>query len=104
MLSNFQVTTSVWSPARFTVDLEARVKTSPVVEQLPASASHVPTAPYAELLSVPDAPVALVHVAAFHVTSLADQVVAPTTGGVNDAAFACTDTLSCFVDVASTMF
>ena len=59
---------------------------------------------YAALLNVPDAPVALVQVAAFHVTSAAPHVVPPTTGGVNDAAFASSETRICLVAVASTMF
>src|SRR5215207_9301580 len=102
MLSNFQVTVSWWFPDRFTVFLAPRVKTRAFVEQSAASAAQVATALYDELLKVPRAPVALVHAAAFHVTSLADQVVAPP-GAVNVAAFAWSETLNCFVAVASTM-
>ena len=47
--------------------------------------------------------VALVQVAALHVTSPADHVVEPP-GAVNAAASACTDTFNCLVAVASTMF
>src|SRR5215212_2385625 len=103
MLSNFQVTTRVWLPARFTVLFAARLNTKALVEQSAASAAQVATVLYAALLNVPSAPVALVHAAAFQVTSLADQVTAPTTGGLKDAAFACRDTLNCFVAVARTM-
>ena len=86
MLSNFQVTASVWFPDRFTVFFAASVNVRPVVLQVAASESHVATSLYEELLSAPEAPVAFVQLAAFHVTSLADQVTAPPTGGVNAAA------------------
>jgi len=104
MLSNFQVTTSVWLPARCTAGFAPSVNTSPVVEQSGVSAVHVATAVYAELLNVPAAPVAFVQVDAFQLTSPAPHVVDPTTGGVNDAAFACSDTRICLVAVARTMF
>ena len=88
MLSNFQVTVSVWFPARFTLEFCASVNTNPVVEQVAASAVHVATELNALLLNVPLEPVAFVHAAAFHVTLLAVHVVPPPAGGVNDAAWA----------------
>jgi hypothetical protein len=103
MLSTFHVTDSVWFPERWTVVLAASVNTRLAVEHVAASAVHVATALNDEEFSVPDDPVAFVQVAAFHVTSLADHVVAPTTGGVNELAAAWTETLSCFVAVANTM-
>ena len=71
--------------------------------QVAASAAQVATALYALLLSVPAAPVALVQVAAFHLTSPADHVAEPP-GAVNPGVSACTDTFNCLVAVASTMF
>ena len=54
---------------------------------------------------MPDAPAALVQVAAFQVTSLAAHVVAPPTpGAVNEAASAWSETFSCLVAVDNTMF
>src|SRR5688500_8318257 len=103
MLSNFHVTTIVWFPDRRTVGFAPSVNTSPVVEHVETSASQFVTVLYAALLRVPVAPVAFVQVAAFHVTSPALHVVAPATGGVKDAAFACSDTLIWFVAAASTM-
>jgi hypothetical protein len=103
MLSTFQVTTIVWFPERTTVGLAPSVKTSPVVEQSAAFASHVAICVNAEELSVPAAPVARVQVAAFQEMSPAAHVVAPTTGGVNAAAPAWTETFSCLVAVASTI-
>src|SRR5688500_622440 len=102
MLSNFHVTTIVWFPDRLTVGLAPRVNTSPVVEHVDTSGSQVVTV-LSALLRVPVAPVAFVQVAAFHVTSPALHVVAPATGGVKEAAFACSDTLMRFVAAASTM-
>jgi hypothetical protein len=104
MLSNFHRTTSECVPDRWTVVFAASVKTSPLVEQAVASAVQVATVVYAALLRVPLDPVALVQVAAFQLTSLADHVVAPPTGGVNDAALACRDTLSCFAADAVTIW
>ncbi len=83
--------------------LAASVNTKPVVEHVEASAVQVATVLNADELKVPEDPVALVHVAAFHVTSDADQVVAPPTGGVNELAAAWSEILNCFVAVASTM-
>ena len=103
MLSIFQVTTSVWLPARCTVDFGPSVKTSVVVEQSAAFGSQVAISVNDEALNTPVIPVARVQVAAFQDTSPADHVVAPTAGGVNDAAAAWTEILSCFVAVASTI-
>src|SRR5688572_5211650 len=103
MLSNFQVTDNVWLPDRCTPVLAASVKTRPVVEHADAFASHVDTCWKLTFDSVPAAPVAFVQVAAFHDTSAAAHVVAPTTGGVNAAAADCTETRSCLVAVARTM-
>ena len=103
MLSNFQVTVSVWFPARLMVGFAASVNTRPVVLQVDASAVQSATVLYDEELRVPLAPVAFVQVAAFHVTSPATHVVAPATGGVKEAALPCTDTFSCFVAVPRTM-
>ena len=75
---------------------------SPVVEQAAAPGVHVATVLKAALLSVPAMPVAAVHVAAFQETSLADHVVAPATGAVNEAAVACNEMRNCLVAVAST--
>ena len=103
MLSNFQVTTSVCAPERLTVGFAPNVNTRSVVEQSGAAASHVAIWVNDTELSAPDTPVARVQLDAFHVTSVADHVVAPTAGGVNDAAAACTLTRSCFVAVDNTM-
>ena len=43
MLSNFQVTESVWLPDRFTLLFAARVNTRAVLLQLAVSASQVAT-------------------------------------------------------------
>ena len=104
MLSTFQVTTSVCVPDRWTVGLDASEKTRPVVEHAVAPALHVATVLNEALLSVPPLPVAAVHVAAFHETSLADQVVPPPAGGVNDDAVACSESRSCLVAVAKTIW
>ena len=103
MPSNFQVTMSVWAPDRFTVGFAPSVNVRSVVEQSAAPGSHVAIWVNETELITPDTPVARVQLAAFHVTSLADQVVAPTAGGVNDAAFACTLIRSCLVADASTI-
>jgi hypothetical protein len=100
MLSNFQTMESVWLWARFTVALAPKVNTRPEVLHDAASALQVATSLKVLLLRVPAAPVALSHVAEFQVTSEADHVVAPATGGVKDAAAACTEILSCLVAVA----
>ena len=85
MASNLHVTESVWLPDRATAGLAPNVNTRPVVEQELVPAAHVATVPKLAALSVPDVPVALVQLAAFHVTSDADQV-ALGAGGVKDAA------------------
>ena len=99
---NFQVITRVWPPEYVTVSFAASVKTRPVVEQFVDAAVHVATEPYAESDSVPLAPVAEVHVAAFHETSLAAQVVARATDGVKSAALACTPIFKVSVAVGRT--
>lgn len=104
MLSTFHVTVIVWLPERFTDGFAASVNVRPDVLQFAASAAQVATSLYDALLSVPAAPAAFVHDAAFQLTSPAAHVVAPPTGGVKDAAFACSDTLSCLLAVARTMF
>jgi hypothetical protein len=81
--------------------LAANVNTRPVVLHEAAAAAQVATALYVALLKVPAVPVALVHVAAFHVTSDAFHVAAPL-GGVKAAAFAWSDILSCLRAVEST--
>ncbi len=108
MLSNFQVTTSVWPPERLTVDFEASENDRPLVEHEETSASHVATSTKLLLLNVPLFRTAFTQAppppfGVDHDTSLADQVVAPATGGVNDAAAAMSDTLSCLLAVARTM-
>src|SRR4051794_36005775 len=97
MPSIFHVTTSVCAPDRATVGLAANVKVRPVVEQSVTPGSHVAICWKDTALSVPETPVARVHTDAFHVTSLAAHVVAPTIGGVNEAAAACTLTFNCLV-------
>jgi hypothetical protein len=104
MLSNFQVTVRVWLPERLTAGFAPSVNTRLLVEQAEAFGSHVATMLKAALLSVPDDPAAAVQVAAFQVTSVADQVVPPGDGGVNDAPLAFTDTRSCLVAEASTIW
>ena len=103
MLSNFQVTVSVWLPEICTVVLAASVRTSAVVEHVATPAVQTATGVNEALLSVPVDPVAFVQVAAFQVTSDAAQVVAPTEGGVKFSAFASSETLNCLVAVASTI-
>src|ERR1700746_99777 len=103
MLSNFQVIDSVWLPEIVTVGFAARVRMSPVVLHAAVPAAQVATWLKAELLKVPEAPVALLQVAAFQLTSVALQVVAPTDGGVKEAAPALTEIFSCLVAVASTI-
>ena len=66
------------------------MKIRSVVEHSAAPGSHVATSVNDTALITPDTPVARVQLAAFHVTSLAAQVVAPTAGGVNDPAAAWT--------------
>src|SRR5829696_5240137 len=80
----------------------ASVKTRFEVLQEATSAVHVATALYAELLRLPDAPVAFVHVDAFQVTSDALYVAEPL-GWVNVAAFACNEILSVLVADERTM-
>ncbi len=104
MLSNFQVTVSVCVPARFTVGFAPSVNTRPVVEQSVVSALHVATELKAAALRLPEAPVPFDQLAAFHVTSEADQVVPEPPGAVNEAAFAWSDTRSCLVADASTIW
>jgi hypothetical protein len=99
MLSNFQITTSVCAPERLTLVFAASEKASPVVEHDETSALHVAAATKALLLSVLLLRVAFTHAlgplaGALHETSLADHVVAPLTGGVNDGAFAISETFS----------
>ena len=94
----------MWLPERLTAAFAASVNTIALVLQDETSAVHVATGVYAALDSVPAAPVPLVQAAAFQLTSPAAHVPAPTTGGVNDAAAACSDTRSCLAAVASTMF
>ena len=84
------------------LELAARVNARFAVLQAAASAVHVATVLYAELLSVPLAPVAFVHVAAFQVTAEAFQVTAPD-GCVNVAALACIEIFNCLVAVANTI-
>ena len=102
MLSTFHVTTSVCVPDRCTAGLGASVNTSALVEQPATPASQVATVLNAAWLSVPAAPDAAVQAAAFHDTSEAGQVVSPAVGGVNAAAFAFSETRSCFEAEAST--
>ena len=110
MLSNRQVTVSVCAPERFTVGFAASVNGSLAIEQEVASGSHVATVLKATPLKVPALPIAFCHALgpppgpAVQLTSLADQVVAPATGGVNDAALPLSEILNCFVAVPSTMF
>ena len=91
-------------PDRCTAGFAASVKTNALVEHPVAFASHVATVLKAALLSVPADPTAAVQAAAPHVTSAAAQVVAPTTGGVNEAASAFSVTLSCLVADARTIW
>src|SRR5438067_11603425 len=94
MLSNFQVTTSVWAPARATVAFAPSVNTR-FVELHELLAAQVAISLKALLLNVPDAPAPLFdHVAAFHVTSPTPQVVPPPVGAVKLAAFPCNEILS----------
>ncbi len=109
MLSNFQVTTSVWAPERLTLEFAASVKAKPVVEHDATSALQVAATTKTLLLSVALLRAAFTHAlgppaGVLHETLLADHVVAPPTGGVKDAAFAMSEILSCLVAVASTMF
>jgi len=104
MLSTFQATTSMCVPERCTVVFGPSVKRSAVVEQTEAPGSHVAIVLKIVLLNVPARPAAVFHVAAFHDTSLAVQVVAPATGGVNVAAFAFNESRSCLVADDSTIW
>ena len=104
MLSKRQVTTSVWLPDRVTDDLEPSVKVSALVLHPLAPASQVATVLNDESLIVPAAALPFVQALLPQVTSLADQVVAPTDGGVNDVALARTETCNCLVAEARTMF
>ena len=103
MLSIFQVTSSVCAPDLLMAGLAASENTRPVDEQDAALAVHVATVVKAELLSVPAAPAAAVHAAAFHETSPAVHVAAPVTGGVKEDAAARTERRNCFVADASTI-
>ena len=108
MLSNFHVTTSVCEPERLTVVFVASANVKPVVEQDEVSALHVAAAPKALLLNVPLMRVPFTHASGppagvLHETSVADHVVAPLTGGVNDAALAISEICNCLVAVPSTM-
>ena len=97
-------------PARLTVDFAARLNLNPVLEHDDASALQVAIGVKTALLSVPEAPTAFTQALGpfpgplFQLMSAADQVVAPTSGGVNDAALAITEILSCLVAVDSTIF
>lgn len=109
MLSNFQVTSSVWLPERRTVGFAASVNENPVVEHDAVSGAHVAAVTNTLLLSVPLLRVAFTHArgplaGADHETSSAAQVAAAPTGGVNDGALAMSEILSCLVAVPSTMF
>ncbi len=91
------------------MDFAASRKDNPVVEHEPASAVHVATSAKAPLLKELLKRTPLTHeppppFGVVHETSVADQVVAPLTDGVKDAAFAISEILSCLVAVASTMF
>ncbi len=85
------------------MDFAASVNSRAVVLHDATSAAQVATWLIRRLRSVPDAPSAFVKLAAPQETSPADQVVAPFTEGVNDAAFACSEILSCLLALASTM-
>ena len=74
------------------------------MEHAVAPASHVAMVLSVELLNVPALPAADVQAAAVHERSSADQVTSPLIGGVNEGAFARSESRSCFEAVDKTIW